>query len=375
MKILLVLNASVPTQQGLWEQVYEAGVDLHVVFSLAVPGQPQQAEPRFGTRHQLDVVPLRGPRLTWFAYRGLHSLIRSIRPDVVHVLNEPWSVAAMQTTASIQARVVAHGCEDIWDQGRVAEVAVRRAIAGACLRRAHGFASWNRAGVDWARSWGLPADRPTHVVSAELPRLERFRRTPARVAASRARWGVDGETVVGFVGRLVAQKGIDWLLRSWSAAALPRSTRLLFVGAGPLAATIERSATLDDRIRLVGPVPPDDVPDVMAALDVLVLPSHTTPRWQEQYGRVITEAMASGVAVIASDSGAIPEVVGNAGIVVAEGSLPDLVSGLRRTVLDPEFRSRTACAGLSRAHAVFSPVVEAGRMVRFWDEVIARPVR
>jgi glycosyltransferase involved in cell wall biosynthesis len=70
------------------------------------------------------------------------------------------------------------------------------------------------------------------------------------------------------------------------------------------------------------------VPRLMNALDVLVLPSRTTPTWKEQFGRVIIEAHACGVPVIGSDSGAIPEVIGPAGLTFPEGNIAALADSI-----------------------------------------------
>ena len=66
-------------------------------------------------------------------------------------------------------------------------------------------------------------------------------------------------------------------------------------------------------------MPSTEVPAVLRALDVLVLPSLTTPSWKEQFGRVLQEAMACAIPVVGSDSGEIPHVIGDAGLVTPEG--------------------------------------------------------
>jgi glycosyltransferase involved in cell wall biosynthesis len=175
--------------------------------------------------------------------------------------------------------------------------------------------------------------------------------------------------VIGYVGRLVAEKGIDWLLKSWRAANLPDHTRLVLIGQGPMENAVRAAAAVDARIRLIGPVPFEQVPTVMASIDARVLPSLSTTSWREQFGRVVTEAMASGVPVIASDSGAIPDVVGDAGTIVNEGSTAELADTLRRVSLDPEFHRVLAAAGLVRAQTAFSPALEADRLQGFWESV------
>jgi glycosyltransferase involved in cell wall biosynthesis len=190
--------------------------------------------------------------------------------------------------------------------------------------------------------------------------------------AGREQWGFDQEFVVGFVGRLVAEKGLAWLLESWRTACLPDHARLVFVGQGPMEAAIRSAAAADARIRLIGPIPSEHVPKVMASIDALVLPSLTTRDWCEQYGRAITEAMASGVPVIASDSGAIPDVIGDAGIIVSEGSIAELATALRQVSVDPAIHRALAEAGLARAQTAFSPAIEADRLRDFWTAVAGR---
>jgi glycosyltransferase involved in cell wall biosynthesis len=364
-----VLGYSFPTQQALWEEVSRRDVDLHVAYTLDIPRSEEVGPPDYGIRHELAGVRVRGDRLVWMGYRGFSPLVKDLQPDLVHVLNEPWSVAVLQAIRARARQVVTQGCENLWDQGGPLEAKVRRLVTRHNLSRSRGFVSWNSEGVAWARRRGLPPASPTLVLCAVLPKLERFSHPERRRATGRERWGLDQEFVIGYVGRLVAEKGIDWLLESWRTASLPDHARLVFIGKGPMETAVRGAATVDPRIRLIGPVPLDQVPTVMASLDALVLPSLTTRDWCEQYGRVITEAMASGVPVIASDSGAIPEVVGDAGVIVSEGSTAELAATLRKVALDPAVHRVLAEAGLARAQTAFSPAIEAERLLGFWRTV------
>jgi glycosyltransferase involved in cell wall biosynthesis len=73
--------------------------------------------------------------------------------------------------------------------------------------------------------------------------------------------------------------------------------------------------------------------------------------------------------VIASDSGAIPEVVSDAGILVSEGSTSELAATPRRLILDPAIHRELAEVGLARAQTAFSPAVQAEHLRGFWSAV------
>lgn len=153
--------------------------------------------------------------------------------------------------------------------------------------------------------------------------LDRFR--PRDRAEARRRLGLAPDVrVVGFVGRLHPQKGLDDLLDA--CRRLPADVRLLIAGEGPLRASLQRRA--DDRVRFLGFV--EDVPGFMAALDVLAMPS----RW-EGFGLGLVEALACGVPVVASAVDSLPEVAGDAALLVPPGR-PDLLAGaLERVLEDP----------------------------------------
>ncbi len=93
---------------------------------------------------------------------------------------------------------------------------------------------------------------------------------------------------------------------------------------------------------------PDDVPRALAEIDTLAAPSLTQPHWKEQFGRVLIEAMACGVPVVGSDSGEIPQVVGDAGLIVPEGDVAALRAALLHLAEDSSLCERLAHAGRAR---------------------------
>src|SRR5262249_36913870 len=133
---------------------------------------------------------------------------------------------------------------------------------------------------------------------------------PLEAASLKEQLKLRGDRIVGFVGRLVPEKGLHVLLAAMKR--LPSHVECLIIGDGPMRAELELWSSLPElsgRIHLIDPINPHELVNYLNCMDVLALPSLTAPHWKEQYGRIIAEAMACGVPVVGSDSGAIPEVI------------------------------------------------------------------
>src|SRR4029079_16656968 len=176
-------------------------------------------------------------------------------------------------------------------------------------------------------------------------------------------WGAN-DVVVGFVGRFIEEKGVDTLLEAFARAA--GRWHLLFVGGGVLASRIGSVQQQHPaRVRLVESPPHDEVPRYLRAMDVLCAPSRTSVRWKEQFGRMLIEAMACGVPVIGSDSGEIPHVVADAGVVIPEDDRAQWTETIDRLVGDAALRTDLARRGLERARTEFAWPIVARRHLGF----------
>jgi glycosyltransferase involved in cell wall biosynthesis len=112
------------------------------------------------------------------------------------------------------------------------------------------------------------------------------------------------------------------------------------------------------------------MPEVLNEMDVLVLPSRTGQYWKEQFGRVLIEAMACGVPVIGSDSGGIPAVIGEAGLIFPEADVAGLRDALLKLRNDPLSRQRYIHKGLSRVSGEYAVPVVADRHRRLFRSVM-----
>jgi glycosyltransferase involved in cell wall biosynthesis len=154
---------------------------------------------------------------------------------------------------------------------------------------------------------------------------------------------------IGYIGRLVEEKGVDLLIRALSG--LPGEWHLRILGSGPQKGRLQslvQELGLRENVAFDPPIPSPGMPDYYRGLDLLVLPSRTRSHWKEQFGRVLIEAMASGVPVVGSNSGEIPHVIGDAGLIFPEDDALALREVIEKIREDEMLRQRLAQAGRER---------------------------
>ena len=283
------------------------------------------------------------------AYRYLDcEPLRRASPDIVHAEVEPWSLAALQLVrAAAGAPVVLFTWENLEGPRRLVSRVVERFV----LRRvAHVIAGNEGARARMIRRGVRPA-RVTVLPQLGLDPARYAGGDPARARAAGAPRSL-GPPIVGYIGRVVPEKGVDVLVDALAGF----DARLLVVGDGISRRALEDRTTSWPAGKAVftGGVPDTAVPDYLACMDALVLPSRTTPSWAEQFGHVLIEAMAAGVPVIGSSSGAIPEVIGEAGLVFPEGDAKALRAQLATLFDDPALRKRLVERGRARVDRLYT---------------------
>jgi glycosyltransferase involved in cell wall biosynthesis len=302
-------------------------------------------------------------------YPRLFSILGNAQPDVVDVYEEPYSlitglIAWWRNNFAPGSRVVFTACQNIAKR----YPPPFRWVEGYVLASADAAMGLNQGAVDVFRAKGY--DGPFEVVPTGIDPA-RLRRVDA--SELRARLGLTRPTV-GYLGRLVEEKGVATLLEA--AARGNGDFQLLIVGDGPQKEAVRRQAgelNLGGRTVWVEAVASDDIARHLSCMDVLVLPSQTRPHWKEQLGRVLIEAMACGVAVIGSRSGAIPDVVGDAGLLFPEGDAGQLREALDRLLGDEDCRRDLAARGRRRAETEFSWARIAAKTRDVWRQSLERP--
>ncbi|WP_456422677.1 glycosyltransferase family 4 protein, partial [Thermococcus sp.] len=187
--------------------------------------------------------------------------------------------------------------------------------------------------------------------------LERFR-PRERDRELIEKLGIDEEDfVVLHIGRAVWEKGAEYLLHAFKLLNI-RNSKLIVIGRGPEYGWIDelvRRYRIEGKVIHIERVPYMEIHKYYSVADVFVLPSSPIPSWQEQFGMVFVEAMASGVPVVAGHSGSIPEVVGDAGILVPPADFHELAIALRTLAEDEKLREKLGKAGRKRAEKEFDP--------------------
>jgi len=190
----------------------------------------------------------------------------------------------------------------------------------------------------------------------------------------RRQWGKDPDRfIILCVARLVKEKGVYDLIDAIHRLkqTIP-GVRVVYVGSGPEKAGMKMKIAqlgLESQVIFSGFITYAQMPKAYATADCLVLPSVPTPVWEEQFGYALVEAMAMGLPVISTRSGAIPEVIGEAGILVQPGSVPELAQALSSLAVDRFRREQLSEQGRARAVRLFDARKIGGAMDNLYNSV------
>jgi len=321
--------------------------------------------------YRLEVVPIRRPGdFHLHSYPDLAARLRRLRPDLVYLDEEPYNLATFLGLRAA-ARVGAKSMFFTWQNLNRRYPLPFRAFERYAYRTAAGAVagSATAASVLRAKGFGSDVDKPIWTIPQFGVDAEAY--CPP-VPPHPPRDVVDGRLHIGYAGRLVPAKGVADVLDAMQS--LPEAVTLEIVGSGPDLARLTQAVhahALAHRVTFTPWLASAAMPAFYRRIDVLVLPSRSTPTWIEQFGRVLTEAMACGAVVVGSDSGEIPHVIGDAGIVFPEGDVAALSAALRRLADDVDARRTLAAAGRQRVLDRFTMRAVADATVAAWRAVMA----
>jgi glycosyltransferase involved in cell wall biosynthesis len=308
--------------------------------------------------------PLRNLHFSLF-YRGLLGTLRQLKPDIIDLENEPFNLGTFQVIlarnlVSPESKIVFQTWQNIFKRypfpfnlvekftyQNADRALARNEEAGKILRK-KGFS-------------GPISILPPGVDSEQFKKGKR-----KKVALAEK-----NEFVIGYIGAIVKQKGVLTLIEAVSK--LKAKFRLLFIGRGDYEEAVRekvRQLKLREKTLFLGTVPHREIPGYLGSLDVLVLPSLTFPNWKEQFGRVLIEAMSSEIPVIGSNSGEIPRVIQEGGLIFKEGNSEDLREKLELLLSNKSLCGKLARKGRKRVLEQYSWKVVARKTYQIYKEIL-----
>ena len=369
MRILMLSGYSHPSHHRKVELLADAS-DVEITQILPpdcgrAPGYYHSADGK--RQYEILHLPIRALGGHVDAHRVYHwpprFALREIRPHIIHCEHEQEGllcaeVALARAALAPQSRLILYSWQNILRRRRPAV----RVLSTFTMRAANHIMCASIEAVDVLRRqgyWGGSSIMP-------LMGLDTRYFSPRDAVELRRELKLDG-FVAGYAGRLVKEKGLDTLLEA--AARVHAPVNVLLVGDGPERATLQQLAQelgIKSRCHFVPAVQIDRVADYLSTLDLLVLPSRTTANWKEQYGRVLVEAMGCKVTVAGSDSGAIPEVIGDAGRIFPEGQADALAAIIEELASNTDQRRALAERGYQRALQQYSVERLAAEILNIW---------
>lgn len=214
--------------------------------------------------------------------------------------------------------------------------------------------------------------------------LTRFKSKTDKLARSRNFVNKNNITIL-FVGRLVEEKGIMDLYEAYKNIKIKilnskttyqklkiNKIKLRIIGDGSLNKRLQQLIQkdgLEDDVT-IEKKEYKEMPKIYQEADIFVLPAKTTRTWEEQYGMVLIEAMASGLPIVAYDSGATPEIIKNKGILVKEGNISGLFTSINQLIEVKELRTKLGKMGRVRAEEYFDSEKTAKRIAEMYMRFI-----
>jgi glycosyltransferase involved in cell wall biosynthesis len=344
LRVLLISKACVVgTYQRKLEEM--AALDDNLQLTLAVPpfwrdqGSRLILEKVHTQGYTVKVLPIAlNGRFHFHFYPQLAHLIQDSQPDIVHIDEEPYNVATFH--ANVLARRVKS--RTLWFSWQNLDRHYPPPFSW--------IEQYNLKNVDYAIVGSQTSSQiwRNKGYKGPLAVIPQFGVDPVIFSPPEKPRSTDTIRIL-FAGRLVAEKGVDLLIHALSQ--LKNNWHATLLGNGPEERVLKQLVQifkLTDKVSFRGHIASTKMPDLYREIDILVLPSRTLPNWTEQFGRVLVEAMSCGVCVVGSDTGEIPHVIGNAGLIFPEDDVDSLRAHLQYLVDSPELRADLGKRGRQR---------------------------
>jgi glycosyltransferase involved in cell wall biosynthesis len=365
-------------QAGGWR------VSIITADSLPLAGKMVASDPPTAGGAAVQMLALDSMNARRYRFAGLEHVLQKLKPDVVVCDNDPQSLMGVDLAnwkTRLNYRLAFISCENLAFD--FLSLSKRRGLRGAALAVFLRYCQWrvkaktdlvfviNNAGLRLFQKAGFRRVQKTPLGFPE----PFFQRDALVRAAVRAELGIaQGLPVVAYFGRLTPEKGVHLALDALETILREQphiDFRFLIDEFQSLDAYQQQlrdrlgQAIWQQKVHWIH-AKHGEVARMMNASDIVLLPSISTPQWVEQYGRVAPEAMACGALVIAARSGALPELVAEAGLLFEEGSAKQLHAQLLPAVQNLTQFAELRNAGHLRSQQFFSASAQA----TLWDRLL-----
>lgn len=360
MHILIVTNSFIKEISFLIR--YARRIDPSLQFSVIIPSNASYDQLSSASVLRRTLLSPRHIRAACYS-PALFADIRRCRPDILHVFEEYSGLIAFQSVLSRnvfcrKSKIMVYSAENI-----IGNVNPIFRLFMNYVKKYANLAFVCSQGVKHT----LQAEGFAHPIEVFPLGVDTSIFHKMHVNELKVQLRLDGKFILGYIGRLLECKGIFLLLEAMRA--LPEHVHLLIVGIGPQEERLRQRIAqdrLEERVHLLGNIPYHQLPRYMNCLDIGIVPSQTTARWKEQYGRVLVELMSCEVPVIGSDSGSIPEVLGDVGIIFRENDHQELVQKITQYMVSPDKRRELGKSGRQRVQAFYSTQVMGQKVLSMY---------
>ena len=295
-------------------------------------------------------------------------IIRAFSPDILHIFEEPTSLVALELVGLVRivsprTKIVVQSFENIWIDRTFPVSAIEKLV----LHFTHCMITVPVAGFDIWKEKGFKGRMEQVPVGVDVTLFSPSEPEKTSHPSSTG-------TKIGYAGRLVEEKGIYDLLEACMALAeAGYRITLVYRGNGPeMEALMQKAGNLPPllSVEILPALPTLEINGFYRSIDILVLPSKTTPIWKEQFGRVLIEAMACGVPVIGSSSGEIPHVIDKGGLVFEEGNSDSLAECLLCLIDTPALYDRLSKTARQTAEQNYSWRSVAEKLAKIYGSLL-----
>lgn len=372
MKLLVVSHACVtPVNQGFFAEVVDqTGWEVELVLPSSWNSEyvvNLRALRWKGFHGEIHTIPVwKAGNIPLHLYKQtMVGLLRKVRPDVIYVHHEPYGLATAQIYLANKVvddcPIGFYAAQNILKTYPIPFRSLEHWVlqhSAFCFPVTEGALEVvrHKGYAGFAEVLPLALDRGTYYPDSVW------------AATKRAELSIGpDEFVIGYLGRLVEEKGLQAMLNA-ARVLEGKRWRAVLVGSGPYEAELRTTVAklgMADHVLFIGFVPHEQAPGWLSIFDALILASETRPNWKEQFGRVILEANACGTAVIGSESGEIGNVLRNTGggIIVPEGNVAELGKAMLTLAENPGITRELAAQGAAAVREKYDQTYLASRFV------------